>query len=364
MKLTHFERLRPVCPLCLRERLGVFPVRVASTFEATDVEVLQALLHCTNPNCQREYPIIDGIPILVPNVREYVSSRIHQITAREELSNELEGLLTDCCGPGSAYELDRLYLSNYAWGHYQDKDKAERSVGSQNGSFVQLLDAMLVEDLVGADETFLDVGCSVGRGTFHMAENTKSLSLGIDLNFSMLRLAQRVVREGVVRYPRRAGGIVYQRREFSAEFEHKELVDFWACDALALPFAPGTFEGVSAINVIDCVASPVQLLNDLATVLKPGGCLLLTTPYDWTTSATPLECWIGGHSPRGPFRGSPEMLVRAILTPGAHPQSLPNVQLVKERSEIPWSVRLHERSVVNYVVHGLVVKVLEGPPNP
>ncbi|MGF1583635.1 MAG: methyltransferase domain-containing protein [Gemmataceae bacterium] len=373
----HFERLSPICPLCQVQGRGAFPVEIAAvwhetTYRQTDVPrndrsgdsetngvILQGLLHCTNSACQCEYPIIDGIPILVPDVREYVSSRNHQITAREDLADELEGVLSDCCGPGSAYETDRLYASHYAWGHYQDLDKRESANDFQVGDFVRLLGTMVSELLGEQGDKFLDVGCSVGRGTFYLAETTGALSLGVDLNFSMLRLAHRVLRDGVVRYPQRVGGIVYRRREFPVKFPNRKLVDFWACDAMALPFAPDSFDGISALNVLDCVASPIQLLNDLTKLSRPGGRFQLTSPYDWTTAATPLECWIGGHSQRGPYRGSPEMLLRAILTPGAHLQSLPNVQIVTEICDFPWTVRLHERSVVNYRVHGLVVEVLE-----
>jgi hypothetical protein len=52
----------------------------------------------------------------------------------------------------------------------------------------------------------------------------------------MLRLASEVLRRGVVRYPRRRAGLVYDQREFPARFANIENVDFWACDATALHF--------------------------------------------------------------------------------------------------------------------------------
>ena len=87
----------------------------------------------------------------------------------------------------------------------------------------------------------------------------------------MLRLARQVVTAGEVVYPRRRIGVVYDRRRFQVPVAVPELLDFWACDALALPFAPGRFAVVSALNVLDCVSSPQALLALDRGFLSPDG---------------------------------------------------------------------------------------------
>jgi SAM-dependent methyltransferase len=208
-------------------------------------------------------------------------------------------------------------------------------------------------DLLGdrSSGSVIDIGCSVGRGAFDLARRTEGLVLGVDVNFSMLQLAQTVLRTGKVRYPRRRVGVVYDRREFAAEFAGADRVDFWACDALALPFGSGSFSCAVALNVLDCVVSPSGLLDSLADVLASGGSAVLTTPYDWSGSVTPIEAWIGGHSQRGPDRGASEPLLRALLTPGAHPQSSERLRLTAEIEQVPWRTRVHDRSMVEYTVH-------------
>ena len=175
--------------------------------------------------------------------------------------------------------------------------------------------------------------------------------LGVDVNFSMLRLARRVLESGSVSYPRRRVGVVYDRREFPARFPGAERVDFWACDALALPFVPGSFGLAVGLNVLDCVASPRDFLESLSGLLRPGGSALLSTPYDWSPAATPFEAWIGGHSQRGPDGGASEPFLRTLLTFGAHPQSVTGLKVSGEIERQPWHVRLHERSGVDYDVH-------------
>ena len=78
------------------------------------------MLLCTS--CMREYPIIDGIPVIVPDVRGHLAASILHVLWRDDLPEVIESLLGDCCGPGSAYDLSRQYLSTYSWGHYHDLD--------------------------------------------------------------------------------------------------------------------------------------------------------------------------------------------------------------------------------------------------
>ena len=192
--------------------------------------------------------------------------------------------------------------------------------------------------------------------TFELAARTGRPVVGVDLGYAMLRLAAQTLREGRVRYPRRRVGLVYDRRDFAVRFSSKENVDFWACDALALPFPPGTFAAVLGLNVLDCVQSPHDLLAALPRLLAPGGKAILSTPYDWSPNATPVEAWLGGHSQRGETAGASEPVLRALLTPGAHPASIEGLRIVAEEPSLPWRVRLHERAVMEYRVDLMVAE--------
>ena len=87
--------------------------------------VFEGVLVCSNPQCQCEYPIIDGVPIIVAQVRTYVSQGILPIITRTDLSDTMESLLGDCCGPGSSFDVQRQHLSTYAFDHYGDLDPQE-----------------------------------------------------------------------------------------------------------------------------------------------------------------------------------------------------------------------------------------------
>jgi len=359
MRRGHFERLRPVCPVCRSGAESGSPLRIAQIEREENADILEGSLHCSNPDCLREFPIFDGIPLLVTNIRQYVSDNILAITARRDLAGSTETMLGDCCGPGSVFEQTRQFLSSYAWDHYGDLDPDEPATEPRPGSVARNLqiacEAAQAFQPGATRSAVLDAGCSVGRATFALAEQTDELVLGVDLNFPMLRLASEVLRHGTARYSRRRVGLVYERHEFPARFANARNVDFWACDTTALPFPAGTFSFAVGLNVLDCVHVPRELLVSLGNVLQTGGKAVVASPYDWSASATPLEAWLGGHSQRSPSAGSPEAVLRKLLTPGG-PSSVNSLRLVSEREDLPWHVRLHDRSTMSYKLHMVVAE--------
>lgn len=318
-----------------------------------DDSVIEGVLHCPDPACLLEYPIVDGIPLLLPDIRSYLSDNLNHLVARDDLSATIETMLGDAAGPGTLFDTSRQHLSTYAWDSYGDLDPDEDSAAGDAppGAIVRCLDAgleLLAHDIAAP---IIDIGCAVGRTSFELAARADGLVLGIDVNFSMLKLAALVLRTGRVSYPRRRVGVVYDRRDFPVALPGAANVDFWACDALAPPFADSSFRFALGLNVLDCVTAPHALLSAISRLLGDGGQTLLATPYDWSQATTPMEAWLGGHSQRGPGAGAGEPLLRSLLTPGQHPQSLDNLRLSGEIENFPWHARMHERSNVGYSVH-------------
>ncbi len=293
-----------------------------------------------------------------------MADNIFHIYARNDLKSITDSILGDCCSQGSVLDSLRQHLSCYVWGHYADRDPVEPPDSLQQGSIVRILEQGLeLESACNANHTAmsgpsLDIGCGPGRTTIALAEQSDQLALGIDLNFSMLRLASNLLRHGQVSYPRRRVGLVYDRRAFEVHFANLEGVDFWACDALALPFSDGLFGRATGMNVLDSVASPHSLLTSIARVLTPNGSAILACPYDWTATVTPVESWIGGHSQRGHHSGECVPLLRQLMTKldrnvldGDGVAREPFLQLISELDQLPWTVRMHDRSSMLYRVH-------------
>ena len=357
MKLEHFESLNPICPHCRRNSNSESPLKIESVIKAEIGTISQGILLCSNLQCQKEYPIIDGIPIIVEDLRAYISQNILPVLWRPDLEPEMESLLGDCCGPASAFNAHRQNISTYAFDHYGDLDPGENGTApAAPGGILHVTRESLNLATPPLPGPILDIGCSVGRASFELAARFDELVLGVDLGFDMLRVASRVLEKGVVSYPRRRVGMVYDRREFPAAMENSAKVDFWACDATALPFPDLSFSLATSFNVIDCLNSPLDHLQSLDRILATGGQAILSTPYDWSATATPIEAWMGGHSQRSEKNGDSATILKSLLAGGDHPMALQGLKVVKEIADLPWSVRLHDRSYMQYKSHLVVLE--------
>jgi SAM-dependent methyltransferase/uncharacterized protein YbaR (Trm112 family) len=354
MRRQHFDALKPICPVCRNGTGELHPLVLAEVNKETDQGIIEGVLHCSHANCLREYPIIDGIPLIIANIREYLSGNAFHVFQRDDFSPTIESMLGDCCGAGSNFDVVRQHLSSYTWDHYANLDPDEVPGSPRPGSLLRLLERGLSMTTELQPGPILDIGCSVGGSSFALAAKYNRMVLGVDLNYPMLRLAQEVLLHSRIRYPRRRVGLVYDRREFPVLFEHAEQVDFWACDATALPLAEKQFAATVSMNLLDCVHSPLDFLSSMAANLQAGGQAILACPYDWSASATPMEGWLGGHSQRSQDRGASEPVLRRLLSPG-NPQSITGLQLVAE-CEADWHVRMHERSFVAYQAHVVVAR--------
>ncbi len=357
MRRQHFAAWAPHCPICARDR-GQSPALLLTKITAeTRDDVEAATLVCANGSCRAEFPIIDGIPVIMADLRHHLGERAVELLLRDDLDPNALSLLGDVMGPGSWLDTIRQTISTYVWDGYADFDPAERVAedGSPRpGAARRCLQALLVLAAaapVVTSRRVLDLGCGAGRTAFDCAAAMPdALVLGIEGNLSLLRVARRAATRGEIAYERRRIGLVYDQRRFAVELPGADRVDFWACDAAALPIAPGAADAIVALNVLDCVPDPVALLHAMAGSLRAGGALLLATPFDWAARATPVEHWIGGHSQRGDGAGAAEPLLAALLQSGAHPRSVDTLSLVGT-GDNPWHTRLHDRASVGYRTH-------------
>lgn len=359
MRLKHFYELKPCCLICRDSTGPTSPLAITQAIREAKDDILEGILGCSNPECQFEYPIIDGIPYLLSNLRGFIAANLNALQCRSDLSAALKSVLGDCCGPASELETQRQQMSSYGWCHYGDLD--DQKSDPDAGSTAQLLKSML--KMAGSHPSekhraVLDVGCSVGRTTYELAQHHECLALGVDVNPGMLRTASRGLRDGVVNFPLKRVGLVYDECRIPIPFEDRENVDFWACDALDLPFPAGTFTGGTCLNTLDSVPSPAGLLQSLGRVFADEAILHFACPYDWSSAVTPVESWIGGHSQRAPHGGFSDRLLREWLKQDQIGPS-GSFRVGAEDDRRPWVVRLHDRSRMTYDVDTMVLHYQE-----
>ena len=352
MRLDHLQQLRPVCPTCRAAGRDPAALVLGHVAVADGDEVLEGVLVCSQPACQREHPIIDGIPVVVADIASWASHQIAGVMRRDDLSAHAESLLGDATGPGSEFHRERSNLGTYGWAHWGDMAPAgERQHG---GAYAALLTDAL--DLASAQPAgvWLDLGCSVGRGPLALARRGVALAVGVDLNFAMLRVAERVRRQGRACFPLRRGGVVFERFDAAVPdlpAMRMARTTHWCCDVSVLPFADARFDGALLLNLLDCVTEPLALLFETGRVLAPGGEVLFSSPYDWSPHATPMAQWLGGHSQRGAAGGSSVAELRRILSADRAAGVDTGLVIDAERDGVPWHVQTGERSTMAYAVH-------------
>jgi SAM-dependent methyltransferase len=347
MKLRHFEALSPVCPHC---RTGA--LRLTRRIRGEEDDVLEGLIECANSECRHLYPIVDGIPLLVADLRSLIENQSLGLLLRQDLSERLLSVLAECYGPSSPLDTLRQHLSMYGWTHYADLDPDEAAGQPAVVAILETGLERLAEAGIGSEGMAVDLGCAVGRSTFELArrmEGEEGLVVGVDLNLSMLRAAAQALRTGRVSYPLRRVGLVYEERSVDVPRDGAERVDFWCADALALPFRPETFDLAASLNLIDTVQSPLDHLTSLRHILRPGGGALVSSPFDWSPSATSVEAWVGGHSPYDEREGRSENVLRSLIG-GDHPAKVDGLEVIDEIDGLEWPIRLHDRSVMQYRV--------------
>ena len=311
-------------------------------------DVVEGALLCPDPACRREHPIVDGIPVVVADLRLWATHQLDAVLWRRDLSPFMESLLGDAAGPGTFFDRERSNLSGGGRSHWGDLDPD--SPIERAGSLSEVA-AAAIGMLEGPPTgVWLDAGCAVGRASVELARAGADLVVGVDLSFALARTAEFVRSQGKVSYPQRRVGLVYDRREFAVADIPAGRLSFWCADAAALPFADGVFDGALSLNLLDCIASPVGHLLELGRTLAPGRPALLGTPYDWSPSATPIEGWLGGHSQRGAGHGSSALELRRVLGDGA-PAGVDTRLVVRdERDRVPWRVEVNERATMQYAV--------------
>ncbi|MEO6740118.1 MAG: putative 4-mercaptohistidine N1-methyltransferase [Chthoniobacteraceae bacterium] len=145
----------------------------------------------------------------------------------------------------------------------------------------------------------LDIGCAVGRSSFEFARNCTEV-IGIDYSHRFVEVAATLARVGAVPYERTdEGSLTTPLIAGVPSIIARERVSFEHGDAQALRESLESFDVVLAANLIDRLLEPARFLARLPDLVRPGGQLVITSPYTWLGEFTPAENWLGGFSKDG-----------------------------------------------------------------
>ena len=179
----------------------------------------------------------------------------------------------------------------------------------------------------------LDLGCAVGRSSFELARHCAAV-MGIDYSERFIEAAQKLRERGELAYRRRDEGELATPLTARVPPEiDRSRVAFETGDATALRADIGAFDVVLMANLIDRLTEPRRCLARLPDLVKPGGQLIVTSPYTWLEAFTPHEHWLGGRESAGKPMTTSAGLEEA-LSPGFD---------FLARKNLPFLIREHAR---------------------
>ena len=148
-----------------------------------------------------------------------------------------------------------------------------------------------------AKKHILDLNCNTGRLAFEAAQFFKQVT-AIDTSARYIKPAIELQKNGLLRYVVKDEGELQEFKDILLEDlnlqANPEQLQFMQDDAMKLKTRYSDFDVILAFNLLEELSQPARLLNNIHQRLKSGGILILGSTYNWKTSISPKENWIGG----------------------------------------------------------------------
>ena len=177
-----------------------------------------------------KYSITDGVPVLLSDEKTEITNSTLHTDFKSNFDYKRH------------YQQDASYF-DYFKEHESAADKEE----------IRRLNQVIIHHIPAKAELILDVGCGNGWVAKHfLPKGKKVVSMDISITNPV-----KVLKE-------------------NPGENHAAIV----ADAYHLPFKKNTFDAIIASEIMEHVYDPKLFIANLMEVLKPGGRLIITTPYN------------------------------------------------------------------------------------
>jgi 5-histidylcysteine sulfoxide synthase/putative 4-mercaptohistidine N1-methyltranferase len=284
-----------------------------------------------------------------PHFLQHAGFRLGRLASGEAGS---DAVLLHGIGAGSGvYESDQT-LNEYMVLHYGlPEDVMPYAFGPKDAVNFPVRCAQLVNDvareLAIPMHRALDVGCAVGGAVFELATAFDEV-VGVDLSQAFIEAAEILRRNGRMPYWLKQEGEIGEAREAMIQpASLRERVAFRVDDACNLSADLEGFDAVLMANLLCRLPEPqaaIARLTGHRALVRPGGLLVLISPYTWLDAFTPRQAWLGARYQDGVALRSQDAIKTALS---------PAFTLVRE-ADVPLVIREHHRKFQYIVSHAMV----------
>jgi len=190
--------------------------------------------------------------------------------------------------------------------HYGNENRQSQNQSNHNYfkqcvdrimQYVAQSDSDLTTKIKSNNSRVLDLGCSVGRSSFELAQYFSNVD-GIDFSARFLQHGVKLQQTGLLRFVQPTEGELLDYHEVNIDtlgFESiKNNIHFSQGDACNLKAIHQGYEAVVAINLLEKLYEPAKFLRQIHHRLNAGGLLIIVSDYHWTIDCTPKDKWISG----------------------------------------------------------------------
>jgi putative 4-mercaptohistidine N1-methyltranferase len=144
----------------------------------------------------------------------------------------------------------------------------------------------------------LDLGCATARSSFELAKLFDHVD-AVDFSVRLIEAPTNLQKTGRQRYAVVDEGELQSLREirlrdFPGYADVKDKISFMQGDACNLIAKYTDYDVVFAGNLLDRLYDPKAFLHSIKERIRPGGLLVLASPFTWLEEYTPREKWLGG----------------------------------------------------------------------
>jgi len=200
------------------------------------------------------------------------------------------------------YETDQL-VTQYLDFHYYDAAVSGTADPLGVPNFPKAcVEATMRHVPAGRRDRCLDIGCSVGRSAFEFARFFGHVD-AMDFSARFIQSGVRLQHGDEVLYEIPTEGELTTSRAITLDRiglgDVGGKVLFMQGDACNLKDTFSDYDLVFAGNLIDRLYDPAMFLDGIVARIRPGGMLVITSPYTWLEEYTPKAKWVGGRREAG-----------------------------------------------------------------